>query len=455
MLIVVALLGCAPDREVAKVHPEQAKIETKEAPAVPNKNVDILFVVDDSPSMKEEQDSLRANFSRFIRILDAIPGGRPNVQLGVITPNLGSTAFDGTKAPSFGACTESGGERGELRTLGAGGPRFLRDVARTGGGRDTNYTGTLESAFAQLATVGIAGCGIEQHLEAMKRALDNNALNAGFVRDDAYLAVVVIADEDDCSLANRALWDGDRSAQSYPDTVNFRCTTEGVACDGAPFDQATGPRIGCHPREDSSVIAPIERYVDFLKSKKRDPRDVIVAGILGDPEPFEITTKPGTSTRVLGRSCTYTGPTGEQFAFPAVRTADFLEQFPNNTRATICEADLSAGLQQIAVLLARTIVDVCFDYHLADADPHTEGMQYDCSVTEVRRRPNAPDEQLRTIPRCGTGALPCWRIEADPVECFYTETHLKLVVDRSGVVPEADLRVRASCVTGEDSGPLQ
>jgi hypothetical protein len=69
----------------------------------------------------------------------------------------------------------------------------------------------LAQAFSQLASVGTNGCGIEQHLEATKRALDGNPLNAGFVRDSAFLAVIVIADEDDCSLASSALFDGNRS----------------------------------------------------------------------------------------------------------------------------------------------------------------------------------------------------------------------------------------------------
>ncbi|HLL24587.1 MAG TPA: hypothetical protein VK427_20790, partial [Kofleriaceae bacterium] len=387
-------------------------------------------------------------------------GGLPNVQIGVVTPNLGTTAYDGSKAPSLGTCTDAGGERGELRALGPGGPRFLRDVARAGAGRDTNYGAlTLTQAFAQLASVGSNGCGIEQHLEATKRALDNHPVNAGFLRDNAYLAVIVIADEDDCSLAKASLFDGNRGDATYPDAVNFRCTSQGVACDvpGSPLDNATGPREGCHARDDSAIVAPVDRYVQFLKSKKADARDVIVAGILGDPQPFAIVDKPGTTTKVLERSCTYAGTTGEQVAFPAVRTAEFLAQFPNTGQATICDADLSDGLEQIGVQLRKVIIDSCFEYALADADAVTPGPQYDCSVTEVRRRPNAPDEEVGVIPACAGGRTPCWRVEAAPVECAYTKTdpHQKLVIDRAGVAPSPDVRVKASCVTAESSGPFQ
>lgn len=457
--LVLALLGGCPDRTVSAVHPTQGKVEVKDVPAVRRNAIDILFVIDDSGSMKEEQDSLKANFGRFVGVLESLDGGLPDVHIGVVTPNLGTTAIDGSKVPTLGSCTDTGGERGELRPLGTGGPRFLRDVARAGGGRDTNYAGTLAEAFAQLATVGSNGCGIEQHLEAMKRALDGNPVNAGFLRPDAYLAVIVIADEDDCSLAKAALFDGNRNEPGYSDAVNFRCTTQGVACDApaTPFEEAVGLRTECHPRDDGELVAPVDRYVDFVKGLKSDPRDVIVAGIVGDPEPFEIVTKPNTTTKVLGRSCTYTGPTGEQFAFPAVRTADFLAQFQNHARTTICDADLSAGLTQIGVLLRETIINSCFEYTLADVDPATPGPQYDCSVVEVRRHPNAPDEQLRTLPSCGGGQTPCWRIVESPDVCAYTKAdpHLEIVVDWGPVPPEPDIRVHASCVTTDAPGPLR
>jgi hypothetical protein len=456
MTLWLSLLAGCPDRTVAEVTPEQGRVETKDLPAK-KKGIDILFVIDDSLSMKEEQDSLRANFGRFIGVLESIGGGLPDVQIGVITPNLGTTAIDGSKAPSIGACTDTGGERGELRQFGAGGPRFLRDVERTGGGRDTNYGAlTLTQAFQQLATVGTNGCGIEQHLEAMKRALDGNPVNTGFVREDAYLAVIVIADEDDCSLARASLFDGNANS----DALNFRCTSLGVACDtpSTPFDNAIGMRTDCHPREDSTTITQVARYVDFLKQRKLDQRDVIVAGIVGDPEPFAIVHKPGTTTKILDRSCTYQNPMGgEQFAFPAVRTDSFLSQFESSARATICDDDLSDGLTQIGVLLRNKVINNCFELPLLDSDPEAPGTQYDCAVTEVRRHPNAPDEQLRVLPACETGRIPCWRIESDPLECGFTkiDPHLKLVVERGSEVAGVDIRVKASCVTTESSGTFE
>lgn len=449
-LVLVALLPGCPDRTIAGVSSEQGTVDVKDIPAVPRRDVDILFLIDDSPSMKEEQASLRANFSRFISVLESLDGGLPNIHIGVTTPNLGTSAIDGSHAMSVGTCIGDG-DGGKLRKLPGGGPAFISDLDNGAGGRTRNYTGTLTEAFAQIAEVGSNGCGIEQHLEAVKRALDNNPANSGFLRPNAYLAVIIVADEDDCSLARSTLFEGNTGDPAYGDRVNFKCTHEGIECDTPNTDlEQLGLRQDCHPKYDSTQITQIDRYVDFLKRLKTEPRDVIVAGIVGDAGPFEV-VKKGTVS-VIKQSCTYNGPAGPQYAYPGIRMMDFLGQFANrNTRTTICNEDLSGGMTQIGALLKRTLADPCFGLQLADADLEAPGTQYDCSVVETRYRPNQPDEELRVIPICDAtkSRIPCWRIEEDLQHCSYTKTnpHLKLVVERGGEIPAPDIHVRASCVT--------
>jgi len=60
------------------------------------------------------------------------------------------------------------------------------------------------------------------------------------------------------------------------------------------------------------------------------------------------------------------------------------------------------------------------------------------------------------VPPCKGDRFPCWRIEEDADQCGYTRAnpHLKLVVERGGVVPDPDLRIKAACVTGNPSGPF-
>jgi hypothetical protein len=432
----ISLLAGCPDRTVAEVPIEETAAETKELPAHPQRDIDILFLIDDSPSMKEEQDSLKANFGRFISVLESIDGGLPNVHIAVATPNLGTSAIDGTQARSTSGCAGTG-EGGKFRRLPSG-AAFISDIDDGSGSRVRNYAGSLSDAFAQIATVGSSGCIIEQHLEAVKKALDNNPANTGFLRPDAYLAVIIVADEDDCSLAKSSLFEGSN--------INFKCTKEAIECDSpsSSLDQP-GLREDCHPKYDSTTMGSVDRYVDFLKSLKADPRDVIVAGIIGDAGPFEIVSRSGVPA--LKASCKYDGPTGDQYAYPALRTTDFLAQFPDrSTTATICDGDLSDGVTQVAALLKRTVSDPCFEHSLADVDSATAGAQYDCSVTDVRG-----DQEIGVVPACDAtrSQLPCWHIEEDAQRCAYTKTdpHLKLVVERGGHVPGADVHVRASCVT--------
>src|SRR5689334_2902710 len=54
-----------------------------EVPVTPNRDLDLLFVVDDSPSMLDKQTNLANNFPNFINRLAQVPGGLPNLHLGV------------------------------------------------------------------------------------------------------------------------------------------------------------------------------------------------------------------------------------------------------------------------------------------------------------------------------------------------------------------------------------
>ena len=60
-------------------------VEVKDIPVTVNRNVDLLVLIDDSPSMADKQANLAANFPRFIDVLSTIPGGFPNVHIGVAT----------------------------------------------------------------------------------------------------------------------------------------------------------------------------------------------------------------------------------------------------------------------------------------------------------------------------------------------------------------------------------
>jgi hypothetical protein len=316
--------------------------------------------------------------------------------------------------------------------------------------------------FATMAKAGAGGCGFEQHLEAMKHALDptasGNPINADFLRPDAFLAVIFIADEDDCSMQDTSML-GPQSA-ALGAQQSFRCTRFGVLCDdgGATPDamNVVGPKSQCHPNERSQFLTNVDGYVEFLKGlKPDDPGKVIVAGIMGTSTPFatELRTPPRSNDKIeaLAHACTYVGGDGKpEVADPPIRLKFFLDQFPNrSTFASICQNDLSGALQQIGELLKTVIGDPCIEGKLADVDPSTDEPDYDCSVSTVTN-PNGANRLETIMAKCpdGGGAAtdpPCWSLVKDPVKCPLSE-NFTLKIERQDTLP-ADTHVVANCVT--------
>ncbi|MGE3543449.1 MAG: hypothetical protein AB7L28_05940, partial [Kofleriaceae bacterium] len=369
--------GC-PDRTISTVQPQQGRVEYKDIPVNVNRDVDILFVIDDSPSMLDKQTNLKANFDDFIAVLNTIQGGLPNVHIGVVSSDVGTFTTGGQAGAigqlGMGGCSGTG-KNGVLQTYGAaidGGALFIEDILDTNGNRQTNYTGNLTDVFSQMASAGAGGCGFEQHLTAMRKALESNPANAGFVRPNAYLAVIFIADEDDCSMSKPSFLGGDPALGALQ---SFRCNQFGHTCDvnGTTPNamKAVGSKDQCHPNESSEYLEKVENYVTFLRELKSDPSKIIVAGIMGVTEPYQVELRapPGSTTKIpsVAHSCSYMGASNVEVADPPVRLQHFLNQFPNrSTSTTICQSNLSDGLMLIAQLLKTVIGDPCISGNLAD-----------------------------------------------------------------------------------------
>ena len=56
----------------------------------PLRQLDLLFLVDNSSSMSQEQENLRNNFPAFMQELQKIPGGLPDTRIAVISSNFGA-----------------------------------------------------------------------------------------------------------------------------------------------------------------------------------------------------------------------------------------------------------------------------------------------------------------------------------------------------------------------------
>src|SRR5204862_6408309 len=95
-----------------------------------------------------------------------------------------------------------------------------------------------------------------------------------------HLAVVILADEDDCSVTSNAVF-SDPSLGRLDD--DYRCFVGGVTCDEDAF--APGPHHNCHPRDPSPYLHTPAEYVQILRGLKPADVQVIVAAITGDREP--------------------------------------------------------------------------------------------------------------------------------------------------------------------------
>jgi len=466
------LSGC-PDRDVSAVDPNQSKEQQKEIPVSLNRDIDILFLVDNSGSMRQEQESLANNFPRFIDVLESIEGGLPNVHIGVISSNVGTGPVGGG-----GEACAGNGDNGNLIVRDGcpaltNGDKFIEDIVpdpENPAVRQFNYSGDLAAQFSCMAQLGTTGCGFEQHLESMKRALDpSNSNNAGFLRDDAYLAFISVQDEDDCSTttAGREMFDPSQDSRDAPlgELSSFRCFEFGTTCEPAD-ERSFGPRDNCVPGDDDTdYMEPTDAYVDFIKGLKSDPSKVIVATISGDREnadgvvvvgedeskdPPELWTEPvcvvcpgGGST---GCSLSPTDPDGALTAAAAsIRMRAFLDAFPQrSTWQNICNYDpaiddinLSGALIQIATLLKKVIGSPCLEGKLA--------MPLDCRVSDVANL-NQDNQEEFPIPSCDDSGPPCWSTAENTEQCPDTDTHLVINIDRGGAAPPDNTTVVVRCL---------
>jgi hypothetical protein len=380
--------------------------------------VDILFVIDDSKSMTDEQEQLGIWANELFDVL-ALDGELPDLHIAVTSSTLAIPGHEG--------CEVSGG----LHVGPALDSWYLTDVAAPGG-RERNYTGTLTDAFAEMALVGDAGCGLEQPFLAARAVLSGSVTGAqGFLRDDALLLVVFVTDEDDCSALDQTVF-GDPYADACSGLgalTSYRCFEHGVVCADGKGSRALGERRNCRPDESSPFMHTVGDFARFLHSTKRDPAQVILAGIYG--KPHRVTTVRDESvtsytTPRLADVCGGGGPEGTG-ATPAVRMHALMNMFGGRASpSSICESELAWALRDAGLVTrAAATRSQCLRGPLADADATERGIQPACRIEAVTGAGTA--EETRTeLPPC-TGAAEgerCFTVDVDAAACADTETQL-------------------------------
>ncbi len=146
--------------------------------------IDVLFCVDNSGSMSDNQRILADSFSGFI---NGFMSAGLDFHVGIITSDVdtANASYWRSRLPDY-----PGANRGRLLTRYSS-DRFL-----------THNTSGLVSKFEDNARVGIKGSGREQCLNSFLYAMEDSAIRAGgwnhgFFRDDSLLSFVVVSDENE------------------------------------------------------------------------------------------------------------------------------------------------------------------------------------------------------------------------------------------------------------------
>ncbi|MGB8930903.1 MAG: hypothetical protein WCC48_06600, partial [Anaeromyxobacteraceae bacterium] len=209
----------------------------------PSVKTDILFVIDNSDSMREEQANLQANLGSFIAALEASPVAQ-DFHVGITTPDVTNFGIDGAGKPF--PIDAAPGVAGALigAVLDGGSSTFASDFN------------------AQVTAVGLGGKGWEQPFRAMQLALGSGT-NPGLLRPGARLAVVFLSDEDDCSDSR------------VPSVINAGAPNGNLQCHN---DYGDG-------KDYKSMIDSIAGYESFLKGPiDGEVRDLVLAAVVGvDP----------------------------------------------------------------------------------------------------------------------------------------------------------------------------
>ena len=151
--------GCT-SHPLAAVAPAP-ELENLEAfPIETSKKIDLLFVVDNSGSMREEQASLALNFPRFMQAIEA--QGLPDLQMAVISTDIGAGGIKQDKCAGIG-------DAGRFKAAGqlSAASRARRHFCSVDREGQKNFDGALTDAFACIATLGIEGCGYEHPLQSL------------------------------------------------------------------------------------------------------------------------------------------------------------------------------------------------------------------------------------------------------------------------------------------------
>lgn len=218
--------------------------------------VDVLYVIDNSPSMYEEQQTLIANFGAFVNDMQVALADVESYHVGVITSdNYVDEGFLDDSSPTVNA------SQPDCRILGGLVVEGQQGLCKPFASGDNYLTedDVLEAEFQCIANVGEDGDSDERMGDALIAALAGGQQDAGcnrnFLRDDALLIVVMLTDENDSSNASTQDW--------FDAVVETKGTEENVVMLALIWDEFAS---GCESSLSESDGWQIEDFAEMFSN---------------------------------------------------------------------------------------------------------------------------------------------------------------------------------------------
>jgi hypothetical protein len=258
-LLAVAGIGCQNQSDGFSLFSESNVF--KQSAAYAPKPVDVLWVVDNSGSMSSSQTNLANNFRSFIQQFES-KGYDFRMAVGTTDAYFRLHYNQDSRARFKDG---SGSNRTGIYVM------------------DKN-TPDLENVFVKNVRVGTSGSGDERAFESMKQLL-LNPLNSDFRRAGAYLAIIIVSDEEDTSHYD---WFNGTSSYVFTDNPNHSALFNPAT---NPIHPTLNPQHGWHPPE------MFKNFLDTFTSSSATTRNYVVNSITINDEACR--TQLGNSTQKL------------------------------------------------------------------------------------------------------------------------------------------------------------
>ncbi len=441
--------------------------------------VDVLLIIDDSPSMGQESETLAANLRSFMHVYEQslrILDYRIAVTTtSVSVPHCTGTASDGrlvdtpcqNRLDDFVAAPSHESDALDLQSVcldtcrltklplqntfvaGEKLPRPRPWLQRERGRH--NYPDDVDPGdmLACMGLVGVGGCVYESPLEAAARALrrmqDETDPSFGFMRNDAALFVLFIGDEDDCSArpehaqmfdpdGDRAFWEGNEPSSAI-------CWNAATACGGGPgtYDDCGAadwtPKRQLGGPEDA-VLHPVDKYIELLQQIEDHKQSrtgfrtqrVFTSAVAGVPQGYisgqdivyQDSQDPNFQSAFgIGVGCSSVA--GE--ATPPARIRAITESFHEFDRGMVSTCGTNWTRALACVPGGPPRVDRCIRGCVRDMDRTTSRLEPDCTLTQ------GPSNGVGTgppIPTCIPDAKRGWGFPTGADAC------VRWLVDAAG-----------------------